>query len=166
MNRSTPIYLDLKKNAASMTHISEDIVKTTSMEVCASWYRGGDNLDVVIWRDSTGKHIKHQVNIFGQVSEWNPLDGLKTGLIVEMEWGENQKKEQHFVQEVLQFDNEPHSEALHQTLEVIDNMSVLSQSDNESMRAPYLELLDNYEKSKKLTGIMNLIKRILGLFKA
>ena len=151
INYSTPLYLDLKKNAANMKRVSEDIVKTASMEVCASWYRSGEHLDVVIWRDSKGRHIKHQVNIFGQVSEWNPLDGLKTGLIVEMEWGTDQlSKDQKFAQEILHFDFEPQCEALQQTLEVIENMTVLSPADNESMREPYLQLLKNYKSVNHL----------------
>ena len=82
---STPHYLNMKDIGGSVKEMGSDMVKTTHQNVISHWYHSDMDADVIIWRDEKQNIIKQQVNLLGQVIEWNIVDGLRTGFVVEIE---------------------------------------------------------------------------------
>ncbi|MEZ4871106.1 MAG: hypothetical protein R2827_02445 [Bdellovibrionales bacterium] len=74
-------YLDLAELGRSMEEIAYDIVSTERNSVITRWYGFQHEVNLYIWEDSRHNVIKQHLNIFGQVVEWNIIDGVKTGCV-------------------------------------------------------------------------------------
>jgi hypothetical protein len=65
-----------------LREIAVDFVKTHDEDLVSRWYQG-PSTDLYTWSDRKNNIIKQQLNFNGQIVEWNCLEGLKTGVIVE-----------------------------------------------------------------------------------
>lgn len=78
-------YFNPEQIAQKLKEMSFDIIETDSQNVFSRWYQSEDQLDVYLWFDEKENLIKQQVCFFGQLAEWNIVDGLKTGMVMEKE---------------------------------------------------------------------------------
>ena len=76
-----------KQIGKSLTQFAAEIVTENNHEILSTWYKGEDGADVdlYIWADKNKNIIKQQINFYGQVVEWNIVDGLKTGVYLDHE---------------------------------------------------------------------------------
>ena len=81
-----PKYFDAETLGTSLRQLAVDVVKGESTDFMSRWFRSSHaDADLVIWTDSEKRIIKHQLCFFGQVVEWNPISGTRTGLVIEEE---------------------------------------------------------------------------------
>lgn len=69
--------------AKGLGRVSSDIVKTPSTDLIVKWYRAA-HVDLQIWIDKAeSKIIRQQFSFLGQIVEWNHMQGLKSGYILD-----------------------------------------------------------------------------------
>ncbi len=103
----------LKSMAEKIHFVSFDVVKFQDKEMRSHWYRY-DAVDLYYFEKTDGDIVKINVNIFGQFMEWNPYDGLRTGVIVEEEKGGE-------VYEATQYDPELNESTRAQAQLILEN---------------------------------------------
>ena len=52
------------------------------------WFHAHEGSDLYIWTDGRGEIVKQQISLHGLTVEWNILDGLRTGIVLEEELSE------------------------------------------------------------------------------
>lgn len=109
MSAVQPLFIEnLQMMAEKMEFISFDSLQMQGREIKSHWYRYGD-IDFYYFEDRHYQPsvIKFYLSIFGQVIEWTPFDGLRTGVVVQSERSEG-------VTETVQFDRELNRAAVEQ----------------------------------------------------
>ncbi|MDZ4660582.1 MAG: hypothetical protein SGJ18_03065, partial [Pseudomonadota bacterium] len=96
--------------------------------------------------DRQGKNIiKQQVNLFGQVIEWNIVEGLKTGFVIETEDSQevdteaSLQKESKLKPNVICYDSSPSQHSIHQAVDVVRFAGPLHQFDKDVVISNFLE---------------------------
>ena len=106
----------------SLKEVAVDLIKTESEDLVSRWYHGKAGADLFTWADRRNNIIKQQLNFNGQVVEWNCLEGLKTGLVVELDM-ESEKKSNEEVEmkpsETIKFDMSPQNNSIVVALEIL-----------------------------------------------
>lgn len=110
----------IKTLAQKMNFVSFDMLHIEDQEIKSHWYSHEEGLDIYYFQKEDGSLIKLHVSFFGQVIEWNPLDGTRTGYMVEQEQGSE-------VFETVHFDSRTNSESLAQCLVLLENAICLTQ---------------------------------------
>lgn len=83
-----PRLFDPEALGLTFEELAIDVVQGENTEFISRWYRAREaDADLVIWSDGSRRIVKQQICIFGQVVEWNPINGTRTGVVVEQESG-------------------------------------------------------------------------------
>ena len=91
------IYRDPIEQGLTLTEKAVDVHVIDGEELLARWYHSPHEADLLIWFESDGKPSRFQLNSMGQIIDWSPSEGLRSGLIIEIEMrGE--------IAETIQFD--------------------------------------------------------------
>jgi hypothetical protein len=80
-----PRFFNAEEIGHSLKEVSPLLLKTTHPEITSRWFHSSQDADLFIWFDRNQGVIKQQISFFGQVVEWNIVEGLKTGLVIEEE---------------------------------------------------------------------------------
>jgi hypothetical protein len=125
-----PHLFDPESLGQSFEEFAIDIVQGESTEFISRWFRADSGeADLVIWIDSAKRIVKQQICIYGQVVEWNPINGTRTGVIVELE-NEMQADE---VSETIQFDTRVQNAAVENAIRVLQVIPDLTEADRRSL---------------------------------
>lgn len=93
----TATYRDPIEQGLTLSEKAVDVHVIDGEELLARWYHSPHDADLLIWFEPDGKPSRFQLNSIGQIVDWNPSAGLRTGLIIEIEMrGE--------IAETIQFD--------------------------------------------------------------
>lgn len=169
--QASPLYFDPVKIGQNLQEVGIDYLQVEAKEIETRWFRHAESeTDVFVWFDKTKKIIKQQVSHMGQLTEWNIIDGLKTGCLFEAELVNGQEAEAngHPASEVIQFDREIQAHTLKNALKIIENMSCLSSEIKEAVTLNFVTpslLNTSYQIQRttpKRTGFWN---KLLGFFK-
>jgi len=80
------VLFDIDALGASFQHLAVDVIPGEVTEFTSHWYRSRNGeADLVVWMDEENRILKHQLCFYGQVVEWSPIYGTRTGVIVEEE---------------------------------------------------------------------------------
>lgn len=151
----------IKNLAQNMNFVSFDILHVEQYAVKSHWFRHEQGLDLYYFQKDDGRLVKLHIAFFGQVIEWNPLDGTRTGMMVEEEMGSE-------VVETVHFDARANRESLAQCLMIIENASCLEND----LRFELLSLLQlpqeatNGELKKRDSFLGNIKQKIQSFFRA
>jgi hypothetical protein len=105
----------------SLHEVATDLVVTTHQDVISRWFHSNKDVDLYIWLDKKENVIKQQLSFYGQVVEWNVVEGLKTGLIIE----DDEKRPT----EIVQFDTHPQSKPIEQALALLNYITALPERE-------------------------------------
>ncbi len=110
--------------ARSFQEIAIDVVQGEKTEFLSRWYRAAKgDADLTIWWDGDKRVVKQQLCLYGQVVEWNPIHGTRTGLIVEHESvGED-------LSEIIRFDRKAERASVDQAIRFVGHLGVLNEPD-------------------------------------
>jgi hypothetical protein len=183
---NTPNYLNMKDIGGSVKVMGSDMVKTTHQNVVSHWYHSDMDADIIIWRDEKQNIIKQQVNLLGQVIEWNIVDGLRTGFVIETEQKKEHKEEAAKKNEdmvagfgginEIKFDRNPTETSVKQAIELINFLKCIDDAEKDALsynlkNAPKISSMEPREFLRKfgraepapLKGFwQKIIRRFLG----
>ena len=115
-----------KSIGKNLREVAVDTIKTESEDVVSRWYHA-PSTDLFTWVDRGNNIIKQQLHYNGQVVEWNCLEGLKTGVVIEADMGikptynAEGRMEPARTSETIKFDNRPMVPCVDLALEILVN---------------------------------------------
>ena len=152
-----PRSFDAEALGASLRQLAVDVVKGETTDFMSRWFRSmNSDADLVIWTDGEKRIIKHQLCFFGQVVEWNPINGTRTGLVIEEELQEAASAldgDDEFdgaapagegnVSETIRFDESSQRSVVLQAIQLLSRVPDLNEADRSA-------LIYNLKESPKL----------------
>lgn len=134
-----PITIEsIKTLAQRMNFVSFDTIQMEAQSIKSHWYRHEEGIDLYYFQKDDGRFLKLHISCFGQVIEWNPMDGTRTGLMIEEELGGE-------VFETVQYDARANRESVEQSVVILENASAI----DEALRNELMVLLKHSEAPKK-----------------
>jgi hypothetical protein len=144
----------IKTMAQRMNFVSFDVLEIEDQSIKSHWYRH-EEMDLYYFQKEDGTLIKLHVSFLGQIIEWNPLDGTRTGLMVEQEQdGE--------VFETVHFDSRANHQSVAQSLLIIENASCIDIQLRQELRV-LLQATDKHQLSK--SSGFHLFTKLLSIFR-
>lgn len=138
---STTVILDLRNVARNMREVSKDIINTENQNITSRWYHSEKEADLFIWQDEKNNVIKQQVSVHGAVCEWNVIEGVKTGIVLQ-----DDTRSAVEGSEVIQFDQQVQTAALAQAVELLSYVDVLELTEKN-------HLIDNFKQGKSVSEL-------------
>lgn len=132
---------DAKNIGKSLLEVAAEYIKTEEQDIETRWFHSAQDADLFIWRDERKNVIKQQVSFFGQIAEWNLLEGVRTGVVIETEPDKKMAGSQ-----LVQFDSNPVKTTLEQGVEIL--AYTLGLKDTERR-----QLIDNFLASPQLAKL-------------
>ena len=133
-------YFNPKKAAREMREVSSDFIRTENQKVLSRWFHGKSEVDLFIWTDENKNIIKQQVSFAGHIIEWNIVDGVRTGLLIEQETEAGSKVAGS---ELIRFDQNPSATSIQHAVSLVVEMEQISDLEKR-------DLLENFSKSPSL----------------
>ena len=145
-----PKIFDLTHVAQSFKEVAIDVVRGETTEFLSRWYQSAKgDADLSIWWDGEKRVVKQQLCLYGQVVEWNPIHGTRTGLVVEHESAaptgsaDTLEFNDDTTSEIIHFDPKSQRSSIDQAIALIKEVSAISQEDRAL-------LVYNFRESPKL----------------
>lgn len=140
---------------ASLKEVATDVIKTSEMDVTHRWFHSAKDADLFIWLDPGKNIIKQQLTFYGQVIEWNIVEGTRTGMILE-EDGRKPAK----ASDIIRFDDKPQRAPVGQAIAVLQHVATLNDLERRSLAKNFAdspttksisppEFLQNYGRFSK-----------------
>lgn len=129
--KTIPIYFDPVKVGASLKEVGIDYQEIESREIETRWFRDSQSeTDVFVWMNKDKKMIKQQVSVMGLLTEWNLLDGVRTGVIMESEMSAHELMQNGLTpgdtaSEVIHFDKKVQQRTLGMAISILKSMTCL-----------------------------------------
>jgi hypothetical protein len=149
-NKREPVYMfNAQDIGASLHEVAADFIKTEDNEIESHWYHSQKDADLYYWRDNKKNIIKQQVSFLGQIIEWNILDGVRTGVVVEDESSQTMGGSP-----LVHYDRSPSLSTLRQCLDIITHIPKLPDMEKQ-------QIMDNFSHSPNLQNLplAEIIKR-------
>lgn len=105
----------------SLKEVATDIINTGEAEIVHRWFHSARDADFFLWLDKQNNVIKQQVTFYGQVVEWNIVEGVKTGLIIEDETRSAVK-----ASDLIRFDVQVQQAPVEQAVKLLKAMTALN----------------------------------------
>ncbi len=114
----------------SLKEVSAEVMKAGEKNILSRWFHSAKEVDLFIWTDPDHNILKQQLSFFGQVVEWNVIEGLKTGLIVEEE---AQGRPHASGTEIVRFDSKPQKTPVEQAIELLNHITALKERERQAL---------------------------------
>jgi hypothetical protein len=131
-----PVIFEAESLGLSFRELGVDVARGEVTDILSRWFHSTQDADLFIYSDGKQRLLKLQLCFYGQVVEWNPLDGTRTGLIVEQEFatlGDAAKASAEFefgseedVGETIQFDSRTQASVMMQAVSVLAHIPGLA----------------------------------------
>ncbi|HEX4925898.1 MAG TPA: hypothetical protein VFV50_17530 [Bdellovibrionales bacterium] len=118
-----PPFFHPQKIGGSLREVDVSLIQSENENVVSRWFHGPHDADLFIWTDERNNVIKHQTSFCGQIVEWNVLDGIRTGFVLEQETASPSMG----ASETIKFDARPMESAIHQAHELIRHVDSLDE---------------------------------------
>ena len=119
------VFFNSKTIGKTLLEVAVDLIHTNHEDIVSRWYHSAHATDLFTWVDKGQNLIKQQLCFNGQVVEWNCLEGLRTGVIIEADLEEStgtRDDEKIQKSESIKFDTVPHSRTVGMALEIINHI--------------------------------------------
>ena len=124
---------DAESLGSSFEEVALDVLQGETTEFLSRWLRAKrGEADLSIWIDGDKRIVKHQLSFFGQIVEWNPIQGTRTGMIVEEEMP-TLEGEEPSASEIIRFDAKPQAFAIHQAIGLLSFVPQLQLAERETL---------------------------------
>lgn len=155
-NLTFPRFFNAQELGDSLKEVATDLLSTTHQEVVSRWFHSTKDADLYIWLDKSQNILKQQLSFYGQVVEWNIIEGVKTGLIIE---DENRGSGMR-ASEIVQFDSHPQKPPLDQAIELLTHMTALNEDERRELvanfiKSPMSATMDPQEFIDRFGGYLN-----------
>jgi hypothetical protein len=132
---SFPRHFNPEDLGKSLKEVAMDLVKTSRRDVVARWFHSSKDADLFIWMDLQRNIIKQQLSYYGQVVEWNVIEGVKTGHII-VEEGRIHGQRSEF----LNFDERPQRTSVDQALKLLNHVTALKDDERKILEQNFQNL--------------------------
>lgn len=140
---SFPRFFNAEELGKSLKEVASDILVTKHRDIKSRWFHSAQDADLFIWTDLRHNVIKQQMTFYGQVVEWNVVEGLKTGLIIEEEISNRRQGV-----ELVRFDSKPQRTPVEQALALLDHITALQEAERQT-------LAQNFRQDEGLSTTMS-----------
>ena len=123
-----PHFFDAAVLGESLKEVAIDLIKTDEVEIVHRWFHSAKDADFFIWLDQHNNVIKQQLTFYGQVVEWNIVEGVKTGLIVEDENRQAMKSS-----DIIRFDTSAQRAPIEQALNLLKHITALNDMERHQL---------------------------------
>jgi hypothetical protein len=123
-----PKYFNAEVLGQSLKEVAVEVIRTSRQDVISRWFHSSKDADLFIWLDGNKNIIKQQLSYYGQVVEWNVVEGVKTGHIV-VDDAHNHTNGS----EILRFDQSPQAATLEQALALLANITALNDIERQAL---------------------------------
>lgn len=141
-----PRFFNASDLGKTFREVSVDVIRTESQDIVNRWYHSAKDADLFVWMDSQQNIIKQQLSFYGQVIEWNVIEGVRTGCVLETEdpvFADKRRRS-----DIIQFDQKPQASSLSQALELLRNITVLKDDERKL-------LMNNFSSSQQTAHTMD-----------
>lgn len=118
-----PRFFNPAELGRSLQEVSTDLLRTDYKDIISRWLHSPNDVDLFIWMDVDRNVIKQQISFYGQVVEWNLIEGVKTGLIVE------DGRPGMTDAEVVRFDAKAQKGPIRQAIDLLRHIAVLKEDE-------------------------------------
>ena len=126
---SVPQVFDAETVGQSLREVGADVLRGETTDFLSRWFHSSySDADLVIWTDGQQRIIKYQLCFFGQVVEWNPIHGTRTGCIFEEEVSDSEIPGLE-VSEMIRYDRELQENVVSQASEILAYVSEINEDD-------------------------------------
>lgn len=132
-----PRFFDPAAIGESLKEVATDVIQAGHHKVVSRWFHSSKDADLFIWLDTQQNILKQQLSFYGQVVEWNVIEGVKTGMVVE-----DESHPQRQSSDVVRFDPDVQKAQLEQALLLLNHITALSQRERD-------ELAQNFTRAPK-----------------
>lgn len=126
-----PHFFDPHELGKTLKEVATDVIKAGEYEVISRWFHSAKDADLFIWLDTKQNIIKQQVTFYGQVVEWNVIEGVRTGMIVEEESGTGRRRK---ASQIMQFDARAQQAPIEQALKLLEHITGLNDLERQSLK--------------------------------
>jgi hypothetical protein len=127
--KSSPQVFDAETVGLSLREVGADVLRGETTDFLSRWFHSSfSDADLVIWTDGQQRIIKYQLCFFGQVVEWNPIHGTRTGYIFEEEVSGEEVPGLE-VSESVRYDRDAQDSVVVQASEILSFVAELSDDD-------------------------------------
>ncbi len=153
--QSSLYFFDPKKVGEDLSEVALELISVEDQEIQSRWFHGQSDTDLFIWSDLNGRVIKQQISFYGQVVEWNFVDGVRTGYIVEDEV----ESQAINASETVHFDKEPQATTVEMAVQIIEHV-YMDEVLKQSLLANFQETAKTTKKSFKKSKFASLLNRL------
>ena len=132
---------DAKEIGSSLSAVAVEMIQSEGREIESHWFHSKKDADLFFWKDKDKNIIKQQVVFYGQLIEWNIVEGLRTGLLIEDETSQKMGSSP-----LIRFDDVPQKLTIHQGVRIISHVTTLKPDDKNL-------LIDNFTKSTSFSDL-------------
>ena len=153
----------------SLREVAVDVMRKEQNEVESRWFHSLKDVDLFIWKDHRQRIIKQQVTYYGQLVEWNPIEGVRTGLIIEDETRDTRGIEgsSNGVKGsvLIRYDVEPQKHAIEQGAEIIGYVPGLAEDLRQALVSNLLGVGRGFKTpfALDLSGWLKKVLKIVGI---
>jgi hypothetical protein len=124
-----------KELGRSLREVAVEVLQKEDHNIESHWYHSAKDADMFIWKDQHKNIIKQQVTFYGQLIEWNVLEGVRTGLLIEDEVSQKIGSSP-----LIRYDSVPQQHGIEQGVDIVSHVQGLTQSDK-------LKIIENFIQS-------------------
>jgi hypothetical protein len=108
----------------SLREVAVDVIRRDDKDIESRWFHSNKDADLFIWSDEKKNILKQQVTFYGQVVEWNVVEGLRTGLLIEDETSQGMS-----ASPLIRYDISPQKHTIEQSIDIVGHIGGLSSLD-------------------------------------
>ncbi|MCB0342494.1 MAG: hypothetical protein H6626_03000 [Pseudobdellovibrionaceae bacterium] len=162
--KQNQVIFNPKALGQSLCEMGMEVISADMQQVVSRWFHSEFDVDLFVWEDERKNIIKQQVCFCGQVVEWNIVEGIRTGFIIDEETdSEGHAESQSRVKneppsstssEVIIYDDELQGAALRQAIELLQYSDQIKADDrlilvNNFIHAPQMDKMNPKEVLKQ-----------------
>jgi hypothetical protein len=119
-SRPSPVHMfNARELGTTLTEVAVEHLRSDGRDIESRWFHSPHDADVFFWCDDQKNIIKQQLTFLGQMLEWNLVEGLRTGLVVESSMAGDTSSP------IIHFDDRPQKKTVEQGLEILSHMTTL-----------------------------------------
>lgn len=146
-----PHFFNPERIGESLKEVSSDIMQVESRSVVGRWFHSSGDVDLFLWTDEAKTIVKQQISFYGQVVEWNAIEGTKTGVVIEEE---NPDEPTVKASEIIRFDEQPQTQPVGLAVDVIQHVKALTKTEQE-------QIIRNFSRGQSQGAKARWFQRIL-----
>ena len=145
INRPPISYFDPKEIGLSLHEVAQEVLRLDHADVISQWFHSNKDADLFIWKDKRGHIIKQQLMFYGTVVEWNIIEGVRTGYLLEEESSQGIDKSP-----LIRYENTPQKQSLEQGTVVLQHIVGLKSAEKKSLIINYIQspVFDSYSSDE------------------